>query len=128
MPKTGTIRVHLCSSVANQSLFSGRLLAWYDKGHRALPWPKSTDVYPVWLSEVFVPQTRVEAGIPYFPRFLDRFPDVRTLAEAAESEVLAAWSGLGYYSRARLLHRAARKLAADGLPETLEGLRALPGI
>ncbi len=104
------------------------LLAWYDAGHRRLPWRESTRLYPVWLSEIMLQQTRVEAVIPYFHRFLDRFPDIDTLAAAVESDVLAAWSGLGYYSRARLLHRAVRQVASTGPPASLTELRALPGV
>ena len=116
------------SPVAGNFGFSNCLLAWYDAEHRTLPWRESTDLYPVWLSEIMLQQTRVEAVIPYFHRFLDRFPDLHALAAAAESDVLAAWSGLGYYSRARSLHRAAREVAATRSPETVEELRALPGI
>ena len=104
------------------------LLAWYDAGHRQLPWRESTRLYPVWLSEIMLQQTRVEAVIPYFHRFLDRFPDIDALAAAVEPDVLAAWSGLGYYSRARLLHRAVRQVASDGPPSSLAELRALPGV
>ncbi len=101
------------------------LLAWYDKTRRDLPWRTSNDFYRVWLSEIMLQQTRVEAVIPYFHRFLGRFPGIEALAAAPEPDVLAAWSGLGYYSRARLLHRAAKQVAATGVPEDL---RALPGI
>lgn len=104
------------------------MLAWYDEIRRDLPWRQSTDFYRVWVSEIMLQQTRVEAVIPYFHRFLDRFPDIEKLAVANEPDVLAAWSGLGYYSRARLLHRAAKAVATSGLPESLEELRALPGV
>ena len=104
------------------------LLAWYDAGHRRLPWRESTRLYPVWLSEIMLQQTRVEAVIPYFQRFLDRFPDVDALAAAVEPDVLAAWSGLGYYSRARLFHRAVKQVASAGPPASLSELRALPGV
>jgi A/G-specific adenine glycosylase len=113
--------------------FRRALLAWYDAGHRDLPWrdPNGTPAtvfYHVWLSEIMLQQTRVEAVIPYYQRFLERFPSIEALAAAEEQEVLAAWSGLGYYSRARNLQHAARQLAADGLPCGYEAIRALRGI
>ena len=108
--------------------FRRELLAWYDESRRALPWRESTDFYRVWLSEIMLQQTRVEAAIPYYLRFLDRFPTIQALAEAAEPDVLAAWSGLGYYSRARNLHRAARLAGERGLPASYEALRGLPGV
>jgi A/G-specific adenine glycosylase len=109
--------------------FRRALLAWYDRVRRDLPWRSATpDFYRVWLSEIMLQQTRVEAVIPYFERFLARFPDAHSLAGAPESEVLAAWSGLGYYSRARNLHRGAKQVAAAGLPTRYEDLRALAGI
>ena len=96
---------------------------------RDLPWRSATpDFYRVWLSEIMLQQTRVEAVIPYFESFLARFPDVHSLARAPESAVLAAWSGLGYYSRARNLHRGAKQVAAAGAPTGYEDLRALAGI
>jgi A/G-specific adenine glycosylase len=103
------------------------LLAWYDASRRPLPWRESADFYRVWLSEIMLQQTRVEAAIPYYLRFLERFPTIEALAAAAESDVLAAWSGLGYYSRARNLHRAARLVAERGIPATYAAVRALPG-
>jgi A/G-specific adenine glycosylase len=96
---------------------------------RDLPWRSATpDLYRVWLSEIMLQQTRVEAVIPYFERFLVRFPDMPSLARAPEPAVLAAWSGLGYYSRARNLHRGAKQVAAGGPPTGYEDLRALAGI
>ncbi len=103
------------------------LLAWYDANRRDLPWRESSDFYRVWISEVMLQQTRVEAAIPHYLRFLERFPAVGVLAAASESDVLAAWSGLGYYSRARNLHRAARIVAASGTPDSFDAMRALPG-
>ena len=82
----------------------------------------------MWISETMLQQTRVEAVIPYYKRFLARFPSVEALAGAEESDVLALWSGLGYYSRARNLHKAAKQVAAEGVPESCEGLRKLPGV
>ena len=107
--------------------FRRALLAWYDAARRDLPWRASLDFYRVWLSEIMLQQTRVEAVIPYFHRFLDRFPDVQSLAAAPESDVLAAWSGLGYYSRARNLHRAAKLVAGRGLPASHAEVLSLPG-
>jgi A/G-specific adenine glycosylase len=113
--------------------FRRSLLAWYDRARRELPWrdlpgsPKP-DFYRVWISEIMLQQTRVEAVIPHYERFLAAFPDVESLAGAPEPGVLAVWSGLGYYSRARNLHRAAKEVARDGLPANYEQLRDLPGV
>jgi A/G-specific adenine glycosylase len=104
------------------------LLAWFDAARRDLPWRESNDFYRVWLSEIMLQQTRVEAVIPYYRRFLGRFPDLDSLAKADENDVLAAWSGLGYYSRARNLHSAAKRVAAEGLPTNYDEVRALPGV
>jgi len=104
------------------------LLAWYDRHRRDLPWRRTPDPYRVWLSEIMLQQTRVEVVIPYFERFLERFPSVEDLAAAPLEEVLARWSGLGYYRRARQLHAAAERLAAEGFPETAEGWKSLPGV
>lgn len=108
-----------------------RLLAWYDAHARDLPWRRRPSLYGTWIAEVMLQQTTVAAVIPRWQEFLDRFPDVHALAAAEESEVLATWSGLGYYRRARLLHRAGREvLARHGgrLPRSLAGWRELPGI
>lgn len=120
---------------ASAQTVSQHLLGWYDAHARALPWrsPPGTpppDPYRVWLSEVMLQQTTVAAVIPYFAKFTARWPDVMALAAAEESEVMAAWAGLGYYSRARSLIACARELAARGgeFPDTEEGLRALPGL
>lgn len=105
------------------------LLAWYDRHRRALPWRERPEPYRVWVSEVMLQQTQVATAIPYFERFVDRFPTVEALAAAEEAEVLALWSGLGYYRRARQLLAAAREVvAAGGLPRTARGLEELPGI
>ncbi|HKH43366.1 MAG TPA: A/G-specific adenine glycosylase [Thermoanaerobaculia bacterium] len=105
------------------------LLAWFDRHRRDLPWRRSQDPYRVWLSEVMLQQTRVEVVLPYYERFLARFPTVEELAAAEVDEVLTLWSGLGYYRRARQLHAAARQVAAAGsFPRTLEGWLELPGI
>jgi A/G-specific adenine glycosylase len=105
------------------------LLAWYRKGHRDLPWRRVSDPYRIWVSEVMLQQTRAQAAIPYYERFLERFPTVAALASAGEEEVLTLWSGLGYYARARNLLRAARQVAAAGeFPHEYDGIRALPGV
>ena len=107
------------------------LLAWYDEIGRDLPWRRTPSLYGTWVSEIMLQQTTVKAVIPRWESFVGRFPDVRALAEATETEVLAAWSGLGYYRRARLLHAAARRVVADldgMLPRTVEEWRALPGV
>ena len=108
------------------------LLAWFDRhGRHDLPWQRDPTPYRVWVSEIMLQQTRVAAVIPYFERFMARFPDVATLAAAGLDDVLARWSGLGYYARGRNLHAAARVVAEEHggrFPDTLEGLVALPGI
>ncbi len=111
----------------NAAAFRRALLAWFDAARRDLPWRASNSFYRVWIAEIMLQQTRVEAVIPYYHRFLDRFPDLAALAASPEPEILAAWSGLGYYSRARRLHKAAKQMAASGLPATYEAVRALPG-
>jgi len=108
-----------------------QLLAWYDVNARNLPWRKNRDPYRVWISEIMLQQTRVAAVIEHYHEFLRRFPTVETLAAARESSVLAAWSGLGYYRRARMLHAAAKVVAhklGGKFPSTSAGLRDLPGI
>jgi A/G-specific adenine glycosylase len=111
--------------------FRRRLLAWYAKSRRALPWRESRDPYRVWLSEIMLQQTRVAAVIGYYEEFLRRFPTVEKLSAAREASVLAAWSGLGYYRRARMLHAAAKVVARElggKFPATAEQWRVLPGI
>jgi A/G-specific adenine glycosylase len=111
--------------------FRERLLTWYDRHRRDLPWRASRDPYRVWLSEIMLQQTRVAAVIEHYQEFLRRFPTVKKLAAARESSVLAAWSGLGYYRRARMLHAAAKVIVRQHggeLPSTEQELRALPGI
>ena len=105
------------------------LLAWYARGHRDLPWRRTSDPFRIWISEIMLQQTRAQAVIPYYEKFLARFPAVETLAQAAEEDVLAAWSGLGYYARARNLRRAAQMICAAGeFPRDYAAIRALPGI
>ncbi|MBX7213687.1 MAG: A/G-specific adenine glycosylase [Thermoflexales bacterium] len=108
-----------------------RLLAWFEANRRDLPWRREPrDPYAVWMSEAMLQQTQVATVMPYFERWMRRFPDVRALAAAPLDDVLKAWEGLGYYARARNLHRAAQTIVAQGgrLPETVDGLCALPGI
>jgi A/G-specific adenine glycosylase len=108
------------------------LLSWYDRAGRTLPWRvrgnSSADPYRVWLSEIMLQQTTVAAVAPYFARFLETWPTVAALAAAPRDDVLSAWAGLGYYSRARNLHAAAQQLSAAGFPATEAGWRKLPGI
>lgn len=109
--------------------FSDTLLLWYDEHKRDLPWRHTRDPYLIWISEIILQQTRVAQGYDYYQRFVSRFPDVFSLAEADEDEVLKYWQGLGYYSRARNLHAAARNMAeAGGFPDTYEGVLALKGV
>jgi A/G-specific adenine glycosylase len=113
------------------SRFAAALLRWYDRGHRVLPWRTTPSAYRTLVSEFMLQQTVVATVIPYFERFVGRFPDFSTLAAAGEDEVLAHWSGLGYYARARNLHRAAGAVVAQHgglLPADEAALRALPGV
>ena len=109
-----------------------RLLAWYDRhGRKTLPWKSGRDPYRIWVSEIMLQQTQVATVIPYFQRFIARFPDVRALARAKADSVLHLWTGLGYYARARNLHRAAQIIVRehDGVvPGTFEAVAELPGI
>lgn len=108
-----------------------RLLAWYDRHKRDLPWRGTRDPYAIWLSEVMLQQTQVTTVLPYYQRFMRRFPTVRSLAAARLDEVLRLWSGLGYYARARNMHRAAKKVVAEfggRFPTSIEELRTLPGV
>jgi A/G-specific adenine glycosylase len=107
----------------------GSLLAWYDKSRRDLPWRKSRDPYRIWVSEIMLQQTRVAAVVIRYEQFVRRFPSVQKLASARLSSVLAEWSGLGYYRRARNLHAAAKVVAKSGVfPQSAESWSALPGI
>jgi A/G-specific adenine glycosylase len=113
------------------SKFQKRLLAWYRTHRRAMPWRGVRDPYRVWVSEVMLQQTRVAAVVDYYRRFVRRFPTLRSLARARESEVLKHWAGLGYYSRARNLHRAAKEILArhnGRFPREMEAALALPGV
>jgi A/G-specific adenine glycosylase len=110
--------------------FAPRLVAWQRRhGRHNLPWQGTRDPYRIWLAEVMLQQTQVAAVIPYYERFLARFPEVNTLAAASQEEVLRLWSGLGYYARGRNLHAAAKAIAAQGsFPRTAQHLQALPGV
>jgi A/G-specific adenine glycosylase len=113
------------------SRFRKKLLAWFVEFQRDLPWRRTKDPYRIWLSEIMLQQTRVAAVIPYYERFLERFPDVVALAKAPEEEVLRLWAGLGYYSRARNLQKAARQIVAEHdshFPGAPEQALALSGI
>ncbi|MDE5704286.1 MAG: A/G-specific adenine glycosylase, partial [Bacteroidales bacterium] len=113
------------------SLLSDKLIHWYSNNKRELPWRDTQDAYPIWLSEIILQQTQVKQGLPYFKRFLEAFPTVQALAAAPEETVLKQWQGLGYYSRARNLHKAAKVICerhGGQFPDTYEAVRALPGI
>ena len=110
---------------------SSTLIQWYQTHKRDLPWRDIVDPYKIWISEIILQQTRVNQGLDYYHRFIERFPDVTSLATASEDEVLKYWQGLGYYSRARNLHKAARQIVSehDGLfPNTYEEVIQLAGI
>ncbi|MCA9491995.1 MAG: A/G-specific adenine glycosylase, partial [Myxococcales bacterium] len=116
-------------SLADAGWLVERLIPWYREHARDLPWRREPTPYRVLLSEVMLQQTRVETVLPYFERFLARWPTLDDLAAAPDDEVLAAWAGLGYYSRARRLLATARAASAlGGLPETVDELLGLPGI
>jgi A/G-specific adenine glycosylase len=115
----------------DEDFFRRQLLDWHVQTPRPMPWKASRDAYPIWLSEIILQQTRVAQGTPYFERFVAAFPTVQDLAAASETVVFKLWEGLGYYSRARNLMAAARKVVADyggQFPKTYEGLLTLPGV
>ena len=107
-----------------------KLLSWYHQNARDLPWRSQPDPYAVWVAEIMLQQTRVETVLPYYRRWMARFPTIASLAAAAQRDVLSVWEGLGYYSRARNLHRAAQILVSQGgeLPSRVDQLQKLPGI
>ena len=114
---------------ARDRVIARRLLTWYDAGHRDLPWRRARDPYRIWVSEVMTQQTRAQTAIPYYRKFLKRFPRVAAVAAAPEDDLLALWSGLGYYSRVRNMKRAAQEIvAAGGFPRDYDSIRALPGV
>lgn len=114
-----------------QKTISQKLLPWYQQHQRSFPWRQNPDPYPVWVSEIMAQQTRLETVLPYYQRWMERFPNLPALAQASQHEVLNLWEGLGYYSRARNLHKAAKIIQQDfggKLPEERKELEALPGI
>ena len=109
--------------------FASVMLGWFAENGRALPWRETTDPYAIWLSEIILQQTRIQQGRDYWERFMHRFPKVEDLAAAEEDKVLRLWQGLGYYSRARNLHTAARQIVEQGgFPQTFEEIRKLKGV
>lgn len=123
--------MHLCACMSTRSWFSAALAAWYRGNQRPLPWRGSRDPYPIWLSEVILQQTRVDQGSAYWQRFVQRWPTVEALAEAHTADVLKEWQGLGYYSRARNLHTAAKQVVQDHggfFPADIDALRGLKGV
>ena len=100
----------LAIKMQDKTLIYSHLYAWYESSKRILPWRETEDPYAIWLSEVILQQTRVAQGLDYYRRFLDHWPTVKALSEADEAEVLREWQGLGYYSRARNLHKAAKQI------------------
>lgn len=109
--------------------FTTTILQWFQENGRALPWRETRDPYAIWLSEIILQQTRIDQGRPYWERFMKRWHTVEELASASEDEVLREWQGLGYYSRARNLHHAAKQIVAmGGFPRTLEGIKSLKGV
>jgi len=117
--------------IRKERLFRRELLNWYAGSHRPLPWKEARDPYVIWLSEVILQQTRVQQGLPYFKRFLERFPRVEDLAAASQEEVLKLWEGLGYYSRARNMHHTAQYISRERggrFPETYKELLSLKGV
>lgn len=114
-----------------EGYFSKKIVEWYQACHRDLPWRNTQDPYKIWLSEIILQQTRVLQGLPYYQKFIQYYPDITSLAEAKEQGVLRLWQGLGYYTRARNLHKCAREVVKnhDGrFPRTFGELKALPGI
>ena len=121
------ICVFFCNFAPKMENLHRHLYHWYEINHRILPWRETEDPYAIWLSEIILQQTRVAQGMEYYMRFLNRWPTVEDLAKADEAEVLREWQGLGYYSRARNLHKAAQMIGSS-FPKTFEEIRALPGV
>ena len=127
------ICVFFCNFAPKMENLYRQLYNWYAQNHRVLPWRETDDPYAIWLSEIILQQTRVAQGMEYYMRFLNRWPTVEALAAADEAEVLREWQGLGYYSRARNLHKAAKQIVENHqspieFPRTFDELRALPGV
>src|SRR5438067_10322764 len=119
------------SAARARNRFRSALLRWYDANKRDLPWRRTRDPFRIWVSEIMLQQTRVAAVLDHYRRFFQQFPTVAALAKAPEQHVLTAWSGLGYYRRARMLHRAAKELAPDRrgpIPKPPRELPGFPGI
>ena len=125
----------------NKELLHNKLIEWYEVNHRILPWRETDDPYKIWISEIILQQTRVAQGMEYYHRLITRFPDIQSLADAEEDEVLLYWQGLGYYSRARNLHKAAQLMKNHGIfqlsnveclklkdEEIFAALRSMPGV
>ena len=109
--------------------FSNQIISWFRENGRALPWRETRDPYAIWLSEIILQQTRIAQGLEYWERFMAQYPTVEALAAASEDDVLKLWQGLGYYSRARNLHAAAKQIVEMGkFPDTLEGIKSLKGV
>lgn len=109
--------------------FSNQIISWFRENGRALPWRETRDPYAIWLSEIILQQTRIVQGLEYWERFMAQYPTVEALAAASEDEVLKLWQGLGYYTRARNLHAAAKQIVEMGkFPDTLEGIKSLKGV
>lgn len=129
MPWIASKKLRRVSPVSD---FATRVLDWYEvHGRKDLPWQQQVNPYRVWVSEIMLQQTQVQTVIPYFEKFMQRFPDVASLADAEQDEVLSHWSGLGYYARARNLHKAAQQVCHDHggrFPESFDDVVALPGI
>ena len=127
--------------IMNKELLHNKLIEWYEENHRILPWRETDDPYKIWISEIILQQTRVAQGMEYYHRLITRFPDIQSLADAEEDEVLLYWQGLGYYSRARNLHKAAQLMKNHGIfqlsnveclklkdEEIFSALRSMPGV
>ncbi len=111
--------------------FTSNIISWYYSNKRALPWRETTNPYFIWISEIILQQTRVSQGLPYYKKFVEVFPTIQDLANASEQDVLSLWQGLGYYSRARNMHKCAKKIKSElnnVFPESFEQLLKLPGI
>ena len=127
----GPLTIVIVNSEPERREVRRRLLAWFDEHARDLPWRRTSDPYAIWVSEIMLQQTRVAAVLDHYDLFMRRYPTAAALAAAAEDDVLAIWSGLGYYRRARMLHKAAKFVVSDlagVLPRSAAGLRVLPGI
>ncbi len=124
------MRTRLCLKM-DKKKFSQRIIAWYEDNKRNLPWRQTRDPYKIWLSEIILQQTRIAQGLPYYLKFVENFPDVKSLAHTPEDKVLRLWQGLGYYTRARNLHACARKIETElkgKFPDSFQELKKLPGV